>query len=226
MERGAWWATVHGVRHGWASHSIRPACRSMTLQPPHLLKLNHFTYMPMYLYISVSTLSVSVISTSLLIPTPVLVAIPTLISPVGYCLSDGGGLVAKTCPTLATPWTVAHKAPLSIEFSRQEYWSGLPFPSPGDLPNQGSNLSLLNCWLILYWLSCQGSQFSDKSSIGRATKKLWPMIQSGDTFEDKAGGLLSHQIPLVSATWQEAVDPVGWILGRPGGIEYLTARGK
>ena len=35
------------------------------------------------------------------------------------------------------PWTVAHQAPLSIEFSRQKYWSGLPFPSPGDLPNPG-----------------------------------------------------------------------------------------
>ena len=34
-----------------------------------------------------------------------------------------------------TPWTVALQAPLSMEFSRQEYWSGLPFPSPGDLPN-------------------------------------------------------------------------------------------
>ena len=37
----------------------------------------------------------------------------------------------------ATPWTVAYQAPLSIEFSRQEYWSGLPFPSPGDLPDPG-----------------------------------------------------------------------------------------
>ena len=37
----------------------------------------------------------------------------------------------------ATPWTVAYKAPLSMEFSRQEYWSGLPFPSPGDLPSPG-----------------------------------------------------------------------------------------
>ena len=38
---------------------------------------------------------------------------------------------------LATPWTVAYKALLSMEFSRQEYWSGLPFPSPGDLPHPG-----------------------------------------------------------------------------------------
>ena len=38
---------------------------------------------------------------------------------------------------LATPWTVAHQAPPSMGFSRQEYWSGLPFPSPGDLPDSG-----------------------------------------------------------------------------------------
>ena len=37
----------------------------------------------------------------------------------------------------ATPWTVAHQAPLSMEFSRQEYWSGLPFPPIGDLPDPG-----------------------------------------------------------------------------------------
>ena len=37
----------------------------------------------------------------------------------------------------ATPWTVAYHAPLPVGFSRQEYWSGLPFPSPGDLPNPG-----------------------------------------------------------------------------------------
>ena len=45
--------------------------------------------------------------------------------------------VTQSCPTLETPWTAAHQAPLSIEFSRQEHWSGLPFPSPGDLPNPG-----------------------------------------------------------------------------------------
>ena len=37
----------------------------------------------------------------------------------------------------ATLWTIAHQAPLSMGFSRKEYWSGLPFPSPGDLPNPG-----------------------------------------------------------------------------------------
>ena len=49
-----------------------------------------------------------------------------------------GGLVAKSCSTLAILWTVACQAPLSMGFSRQEYWSGLPFPSPGDLPDPGT----------------------------------------------------------------------------------------
>jgi len=40
-------------------------------------------------------------------------------------------------PNSATPWTVAYQVPLSMGFSRQEYWSGLPFPSAGDLPDPG-----------------------------------------------------------------------------------------
>ena len=45
--------------------------------------------------------------------------------------------MTKSCPALATPWTIASQAPLSIGFPRQEYLSGLQFPSPGDLPNPG-----------------------------------------------------------------------------------------
>ena len=48
-----------------------------------------------------------------------------------------GGLVAKLCMTLATPWTVARQAPLFVGFSRQEYWSGLPCPPSGDFPDPG-----------------------------------------------------------------------------------------
>ena len=51
-----------------------------------------------------------------------------------------GGLVAKSCPTLMTPWTIDSQAPLSMGFYRQEYWSGLAFPSPGDLTNPGIEL--------------------------------------------------------------------------------------
>ena len=55
----------------------------------------------------------------------------------------------------ATAWTVAYQAPPSMEFSRQEYCSGLPFPFPGDLPTQGSNLGLPHCGQLLYHLSHQ-----------------------------------------------------------------------
>ena len=66
-------------------------------------------------------------------------------------------LVAQSCPTLATPWTVAHQAPLSMGFSRQEYWSGVPFPSPGNLPNIGIQPGTPALQQILYHLSHQGS---------------------------------------------------------------------
>ena len=48
--------------------------------------------------------------------------------------SGGSGLVAKSGPTLEIAWTAARQAPLSMGFSRQQYWSGLPLPSAGDLP--------------------------------------------------------------------------------------------
>ena len=51
-------------------------------------------------------------------------------------LGGGSGLVTKSCP-LAIPWTEACQAPLSMGFSRQECWSGWPFPSPADLPDPG-----------------------------------------------------------------------------------------
>ena len=46
-------------------------------------------------------------------------------------------LITQSCQLFVTQWTVACQAPLSMEFSRQEYWSGLPFPSQGDLPDPG-----------------------------------------------------------------------------------------
>ena len=55
----------------------------------------------------------------------------------GFKAWSGGGLVAELYLTLTTPWTLACQAPLSMGVHRQEYWSGLPFPSPGDLLNPG-----------------------------------------------------------------------------------------
>ena len=70
---------------------------------------------------------------------------------------------------------VAYQAPLSMGFSRQDYWSGLPFPPPVDLPNQGTELSSPtspDCRWILYRLSYQGSPMS--------------LFESSDSVSDRA----------------------------------------
>ena len=67
---------------------------------------------------------------------------PSLRSSVTYWRS----IMCEVCvlsPTLVTPWTIAHQALLSMGFSRQECWSGLPCPSPGDLPDPGIKLMSL-----------------------------------------------------------------------------------
>ena len=66
-------------------------------------------------------------------------------------------LVTQLYLLLATPWTVACQAPLSMGFSRQEHWSGLPFPSPGDLPDSG--IESRSPRHILYYLSHLGSRY-------------------------------------------------------------------
>ena len=53
---------------------------------------------------------------------------------INYLYKNGGGLVAKLCLALTIPWILAYQTPLSMGFSRQEYWTGLPLPSPEDLP--------------------------------------------------------------------------------------------
>ena len=59
-----------------------------------------------------------------------------LFEPPGKPAAAAAAKLLESC-LFATPWTVAYQGPLSMEFSRQEYWSGLPFPSPGDLPDPG-----------------------------------------------------------------------------------------
>ena len=61
----------------------------------------------------------------------------TVVHPSHYGEQYGGGLVAKSCSTLLTSWTVDCQIPLSMGFSRQEYWSGLAFHSVGDCPYPG-----------------------------------------------------------------------------------------
>ena len=76
----------------------------------------------------------------------------------GRCMPERGVneahcccLVAVVSDSFVTPWIAVCPAPLSMEFSRQEYWSGLPLPSPGDLSDPGTEpLRLLPCRWVLY----------------------------------------------------------------------------
>ena len=84
-------------------------------------------------------------SSDITLPTKVRLVKSTAFPGVGYgCESwtarkaaSSAGSATKSRPTLVTPWTAACQVPLSTGFSREEYWSGLPFPSPGDLLNPG-----------------------------------------------------------------------------------------
>ena len=115
-----------------------------------------------------------------------------------------GGLVAQLCPTLATPWTVARQAPLSMGVSRQEYWSGLPFPSPGDLPDPGIEPGSPALQVELYPLS---------SLVGGVIP--WVLDHCGD----KAGNHLSGpagsrwrrgcSLPGLRSTWAPCTAPSG-----------------
>ena len=69
--------------------------------------------------------------------------------------SGGGGLIAKSCLTLAIPRTVARQAPLSMGFPKQKYWSRLSFPSPGDLPDSDTEPG----HLTLQAISCIPGRF-------------------------------------------------------------------
>ena len=94
-----------------------------------------------------------------------------------------GGLVNKPCLTLAIPWTVACQAPQSIEFSRQEYLSGLPFPFPGDLPDSGTEprsltLQAVSCTVggfFIDWVTSTAKWFSYTCTYIHSFSDSFPM---------------------------------------------------
>ena len=84
----------------------------------------------------------------------------------------GGSLGTKSCPTIVTPWTIAYQALLSMAFSRQEYWSGSPFPSPG----------ILRVILVLIYLShtirVEGGEFIFEGLKSTGSKETNPLCLS------------------------------------------------
>ena len=105
-------------------------------------------------------------------------------------------LVTQSCPTLVTPWTVACQAPLSMDFSRQEYWGGLPLSFPGDLPNPGVKSHIMGRFFTT-WASIS---FHDPTFISE-TKNLffciifslavWLSISFIDCFKDMTFGFIN-----------------------------------
>ena len=100
----------------------------------------------------------------------------------------------------ATPWTAASQAPLSMGFSRQEYWSGLPFPSPGDLPDpkiKPESLALAGGFFAILptWEPLRSDQ-----SLSRV-RLCDPMNRSMPGLSDH------HQLPEVKASASNAGDP-------------------
>ena len=79
----------------------------------------------------------------------------------------------------ATPWTVAYQASLSIGFSRQKYWSGLPFPFQGIFPTQGLNPGLQPCKQMFYHLSHQGSSIKYYEVYFKIVSSYWKLLQLG-----------------------------------------------
>ena len=74
-------------------------------------------------------------------------------------------LVAQSCMTLCNPMDLAHQAPLSIGFSRQEHWSGWPFLSPEDLPDPGIKSRSPHHRQILYWVSREAHMYTTMHKI-------------------------------------------------------------
>ena len=126
-----------------------------------------------------------------------------------------------------TSWTVAYQVPPSMGFSRQEYWSGLPFPSPGDLPNPGSNPEFVFSLLLLnatfkavpvlsrlpqFWCFTI-SAFEDRSII--QLMKPWALelayLVSESQFHHELEPLLSISVSLVSRL-QARNSKILWLL--------------
>ena len=114
-----------------------------------------------------------------------------------------------------TPWTVAHQAPLSMELSREEYWSGLPFPSPGDHPNP--SLELLK--FLTLW-SAQGTRGNQSRLIPRGNPNSLGNIHLEDTLHYWHTAVTEGSCPLSASrlySWSEAdMVETGAALGSTG----------
>ena len=126
-------------------------------------------------------------------------------------IAGDGGLVAKLCLTLCDPMDcVAHQAPLSMEFSRQVYWSGLPFPSPGSSPARDWTWVSCTADRFFYQWSHQGSPIVNPHNTPMRMRS--GLRDCGHLSHDTRQSLTSLHLPLKSAFSLTALLCVWWLL--------------
>ena len=103
--------------------------------------------------------------------------------------------VAQSCLTLATPWTAAHQAPPSMEFSRQKYWNGVPLPSPVD------TVTVLNLWMMCW----------DMATFGYSQDPMW--TQSNMAFESVNSRQMSPEVPVCLSSLKSSAWSLPALLG-------------
>ena len=126
---------------------------------------------------------------------------------------------AQSCLTLWDSWTVAGQAPLSMKFSRQKYWSGLPFPSPENLPNRGIKpASLASSALVgrFFTTALPGKDnnililfsmfFSPTSSFSSLLSLIFKLSHYNHSFT-----YISNSLPNVSLCWIALVQVELWL---------------
>ena len=122
-----------------------------------------------------------------------------------------------------TLWTVAHQAPLSMGFSRQECWSGLPFPSPGDLRYPGIKPGLLHCRQTLCCLSHQGSL---TAGLKEFFSTRWPHChQRSVTLGTWLLWFMESSLTALKSLWQSQFSLSSWWNRREGAGHNLQRNG-
>ena len=111
----------------------------------------------------------------------------------------------------ATPWTVAYQASPSMGFSRQEYWSGLPFPSPGDLPDPGIELGSLAFQVIIIFITStivglQVQQQGGNTALRSTENWIKDLLNTAPPIRTRPSFPLSQSLP--SGSFHKPLNPI------------------
>ena len=129
------------------------------------------------------------------------IPVQLIVSPPYTCVC---GCVLSCVQLFSTPWTAVHQGPLSLEFSRQEYWSRLPFPSPGDIANPGTEPESPESlhWQVdslpLHHLSMDST---NRGSINRVALYL---LLKNIAYKQNCGRPMTADMHMTPSLWQKA----------------------